>query len=255
VYVVSDVIDSLELSAMEAVTGDEERRHPSDAPRMMTKVLGYGYCVGVLSTRRLERGWTADVGFRVLAAGNAPNFRPIADIRKLHLARLAGRFAAELKMGLEAGVLKLGRVALDGTKMKANARKHKAMNGRRQEQERQLRAEVRELLVQAVAVDAAEDVQYGAAQRGELAAERPRRAPRLRQMGEATRALEERAREQAEKAGKPRAEVKQAQPADPDQYNFCDAKSRLLKGSDGWVQGYNAQAAVAPSLQLTWGSA
>ena len=160
-----------------------------------------------------------------------------------------------LKIALEAGALKLGRVALDGTKLKANASKHKAMSyGRMKEQERQLRAEVRELLAQAEATDAAEDAHYGVDRRGdELPAELQRRESRLKKIRAAQRALEERARQQAEKAGKPRAEVQQAKPADKDQYNFTDPESRLMKGSDGLVQGYNAQAAVEPALQLIVG--
>ena len=163
VYFVSDVVDNLNLSALDAVYGDEPRGQPPYDPRMMTKVLVYGYCVGVFSSRRIERRLIEDVGFRVLAAGNAPNFRTIADFRKLHLATLAGLFEEVLKIALAAGALKLGRVALDGTKLKANASKHKAMSyGRMKERERQLRAEVRELLAQAEAVDAAEDADYGA---------------------------------------------------------------------------------------------
>ena len=137
VYFVSDVIDHLDLAAMDAVSGDEQRGQPPYDPRMLTKVLVYGYCVGVYSSRRLERRLAEDVAFRVLAAGNAPNFRTISDFRKLHLATLAGRFEAVLKIALEAGALKLGRVALDGTKVKANASKHKALSyGRMQDKER-----------------------------------------------------------------------------------------------------------------------
>ena len=255
VYFVSDVIDHLDLSALDAVYGDEERGQPPYDPRMMTKVLVYGYCVGVYSSRRLERRLAEDVGFRVLAAGNAPNFRTIADFRKLHLATLAGLFEAVLKIALEAGALKLGRVALDGTKVKANASKHKAMSyGRMEEKERQLRAEVRGLLAQAEAADAAEDAQYGADRRGdELPAELQRRETRLKKIREAKRALEERARQQAEGEGKPREEVQQARPADTAQYNFTDPESRLMKGGEGLVQGYNAQAAVEPALQLIVG--
>ena len=207
----------------------------------------------MFSSRRIERRLAEDVGFRVLAAGNAPNFRTIADFRKLHLATLAGLFEEVLKIALEAGALKLGRVALDGTKMKANASKHKAMSyGRMKEQERQLRAEVRELLAQAEATDAAEDAHYGVDRRGdELPAELQRRESRLKKIRAAQRTLEERARQQAEKAG--RAEVQQAKPANKDQYNFTDPESRLMKGSDGLVQGYNAQAAVEPALQLIVG--
>ena len=255
VYFVSDVVDNLNLSALDAVYGDEQRGQPPYDPRMMTKVLVYGYCVGVFSSRRIERRLAEDVGFRVLAAGNAPNFRTIADFRKLHLATLAGLFEEVLKLALEAGALKLGRVALDGTKVQANASKHKAMSyGRMKEKERQLRAEVRELLAQAEAADAAEDAHYGADRRGdELPAELQRRETRLKRIREAKRALEERARQQAEKEGKPSAEVQQAKPADKEQYNFTDPESRLMKGSEGLVQGYNAQAAVEPGLQLIVG--
>src|SRR5260370_9967148 len=157
-----------------------------------------------------------------------------------------------LRIALEAGALKLGQVALDGTKLKANASKHKAVRyGRMKEREEQLRAEVRELLAQAEAADAAEDAHYGGDRRGdELPAELQRRETRLKKIRAAQRALEERVRQQAEKAGKPRAKVQQAKPADKEQYNFTDPESRLMKGSDGLVQGYNAQAAVAPRLQL-----
>lgn len=255
VYFVSDVVDNLNLSVLDAVYGDEQRGQPPYDPRMMTKVLVYGYCVGVFSSRRIERRLAEDVGFRVLAAGNMPNFRTIADFRKLHLATLAGLFEEVLKLALEAGALKLGRVALDGTKVKANASKHKAMSyGRMKEQERQLRAEVRELLGQAEATDAAEDAHYGSdRRRDELPAELQRRESRLKKIGEAKRALEERARQQAEEDGKPRAEVQQAKPTDKEQYNFTDPQSRLMKGSEGFVQGYNAQAAVEPGLQLIVG--
>src|SRR6266853_788025 len=255
VYFVSDVVDNLNLTALYEVYGDEPRGQPPYDPRMMTKVLVYGYCVGVFSSRRIERRLAEDVGFRVLAAGNAPNFRTIADFRKLHLATLAELFEEVLEIALEAGALKLGRVALDGIKVKANASKHKAMSyGRMKERKRQLRAEVRELLAQAEAVDAAEDAHYGADRCGdELPAELQRRKSRLKKIRAAQRALEERARQSAEKAGKPRTEVQQAKPADKEQYNFTDPESRLMKGSDGLVQGYNAQAAVEPRLQLIVG--
>src|SRR5258707_11964019 len=125
VYFVSDVVDNLNLSALDAVYGDEQRGQPPYDPRMMTKVLVYGYCVGVFSSRRIERRLAEDVGFRVLAAGNAPNFRTIADFRKLHLATLAGLFEEVLKIALEAGALKLGRGACEGTNGQANARQQK----------------------------------------------------------------------------------------------------------------------------------
>ena len=255
VYFVSDVIDSVNLSAMDAVYGGELRGQPPYDPRMMTKVLVYGYCMGVFSSRRIQQRLAEDVAFRVLAAGNAPNFRTISDFRKIHLTTLEGLFEQVLKIALEAGAMKLGRVALDGTKVKANASKHKAMSyDRMQEKERQIRAEVRELLAQAEAVDAEEDALYGANQRGdELPEELQRRETRLQKIREAKRALEERARQTAKKDGKPAEEVKQAKPADKDQYNFTDPESRIMMGSDGFVQGYNAQAAVEPALQLIVG--
>jgi hypothetical protein len=211
--------------------------------------------MGLFSSRRIQQRLTEDIAFRVLAAGNAPNFRTISDFRKIHLATLEGLFEQVLKIALEAGAMKLGRVALDGTKMKANASKHKAMSyDRMQEKERQIRAEVRELLAQAAATDAAEDAQYGADQRGdELPQELQRRETRLKKIREAKRALEERARQKAEAAGKPAEEAKQAKPADKDQFNFTDPESRIMKGGDGFVQGYNAQAAVEPALQLIVG--
>ena len=256
VYFVSDVVDNLNLSALDAVYGDEQRGQPPYDPRMMTKVLVYGYCVGVFSSRRIQRRLAEDVGFRVLAAGNAPNFRTIADFRKIHLATLAGLFEEVLKIALEAGAMKLGRVALDGTKVQANASKHKAMSyDRMKEQERQLRAEVRELLAQAEAADAAEDAQYGADRRGdELPAELQRRETRLKRIREAqTGAGGAGAAEGGEGRKADAQEVQQAKPADKEQYNFTDPESRLMKGSDGLVQGYNAQAAVEPALQLIVG--
>src|SRR3982074_1665116 len=154
VYFVSDVIDNLNLSALDAVYGDEQRGQPPYDPRMMTKVLVYGYCVGVFSSRRIERRLIEDVGFRVLAAGNAPNFRTIRGFRKPHQATLAVLFEEVLKIALEAGALKLGRVALDGTKLKANASKHKAMSyGRMKEKQQQLKEEVKQLLERAEAAD------------------------------------------------------------------------------------------------------
>src|SRR5580692_6362719 len=162
VYFVSDVVDNLNLTALDAVYGDEPRGQPPYDPQMMTKILVYGYCVGVFSSRRIERRLVEDIAFRVLAAGNQPNFRTISDFRKIHLKALEGLFEQVLKIALEAGAMKLGRVALDGTKMKANASKHKAMSyGRMKEKEQQLRDEVKQLLEQAEAADAAEDGQYG----------------------------------------------------------------------------------------------
>jgi len=113
-YFVSDVVDHLDLSAMDAVYGNEKRGQPPYDPQMMTKVLVYGYCVGVFSSRRIERRLVEDIAFRVLGAGNQPNFRTISDFRKIHLKTLEGLFEQVLKIALEAGAMKVGR-AVTGT--------------------------------------------------------------------------------------------------------------------------------------------
>src|SRR6266852_6330657 len=251
-YFVSDVVDHLDLSAMDAVYGNEKRGQPPYDPQMMTKVLVYGYCVGVFSSRRIERRLVEDIAFRVLAAGNQPNFRTISDFRKIHLKILEGLFEQVLKIALEAGAMKVGRVAVDGTKVKANASKHKAMSyDRMKGKEKDLKAEVRQLLEQAAAADAEEDAAYGPDQRGdELPAELERRETRIKKIREAKRALEARARAKAAAEG---ADPKQVKPKEKDQYNFTDPESRIMKGADGFVQAYNAQAAVEPDLQLIVG--
>jgi transposase len=242
-YFVSDLIDHLDLSAITTVYEDEERGYPPYHPVMLAKVLVYGYCVGVFSSRRIQRRLLEDIPFRVLAAGNEPDFRTIGDFRKRHLTALQGFFEQVLQMARDLGTARVGRVALDGTKVKANASKHKAMSYQRMgEKQRQLRDEVKQLLAQAEAIDAAEDAEYGADRRGdELPAELQRRESRLRRIREAKRVLEARAKDAAAAAGQP------SDAATPDpkaQYNFTDPESRIMKGPDGFVQAYNAQIAV-----------
>jgi transposase len=251
-YFVSDVVDNLNLTAMDEVYGNEKRGQPPYDPQMMTKILVYGYCVGVFSSRRIERRLVEDIAFRVLAADNQPNFRTISDFRKIHLKALESLFEQVLKIALEAGAMKVGRVALDGTKVKANAGKHKAMSyDRMLEKEKQLKAEVKQLLEQAEAADAEEDKHYGKDRRGdELPAELQRRETRIEKIKEAKRAVEQRARDKAAAEG---AEPEQARPKGKDQYNFTDPESRIMKGADGFVQAYNAQAVVEPNLQLIVG--
>ena len=247
-YFVSDVVEELDLSAIESVYEEEERGQPPYHPRMMTKILIYGYCVGVFSSRRIQKKLSEDVGFRVLAAGNEPDFRTISDFRKLHLGALQGLFDQVLQIALQAGTMKLGRVVLDGSKVKANASKHKAMSyGRMQEEEKRLKEEVKRLLEQAEAADAEEDARYGRDRRGdELPAELGRRETRWQRIQEAKRALEERAREQAKSKDEPE---EKAQPKAKMQYNFTDPESRIMPGADGFVQAYNAQIAVEPDFQ------
>jgi transposase len=252
-FFVSDLIDQLDLSAITTVYEDEERGYPPYHPVMLTKVLVYAYCVGVFSSRKIQRRLVEDVAFRVLAAGNAPDFRTIADFRKTHLAALRGFFEQVLRLARELGAPRVGRVALDGSKVKANASKHKAMSyGRMREKQRQLREEVKDLLAQAEAADAAEDAEYGADRRGdELPAELQRRESRLKRIREAKRALEARAKAEATAAGQP---SDSAKPDPKAQYNFTDPESRIMKGPDGFVQAYNVQVAV-DDLQLIVGQA
>jgi transposase len=251
-YFVSDVVDQLDLSAIESVYEEEDRGQPPYHPRMMTKILLYGYCVGVFSSRRIQKRLVEDVAFRVLAAGNQPDFRTIAAFRKLHLKALEEMFQQMLRLTLETGMMKLGRVAVDGSKVNGNASKHKAMSyGRMKETEKRLREEVRKLLNQAEAADKEEDSRYGRDRRGdELPEELQRRETRIARIREAKHALEERAREQAKSEGK---DPEKAQPTKKAQYNFTDPESRMLKGPDGFLQGYNTQIAVEPVFQLIVG--
>jgi transposase len=251
-YFVSDIVDQLDLSEIGSYYEKDDRGQPPYHPRMMTKVLVYAYCVGIFSSRRIQKRLIEDVAFRVLAAGNQPDFRTISDFRKIHHKALEGLFKQVLRLALTAGAMKVGRVALDGTKVKANASKHKAMSyGRMKDDERSLREEVRKLLAQAKAADDEEDARHGKDKSGdELPEELSRRETRLKKIKEAKRALEKRAQEEAERDGKNKEEAKEAKPREKAQYNFSDPESRIMKGADGFVQAYNGQAAVESTMQL-----
>jgi transposase len=263
-YFVSDLVDSFDLSAIESAYEHEARGAPPYHPAMMVKLLVYGYCTGVYSSRRIARHVEEDVAFRVLAAGNAPDFRTISDFRLRHLKALTSLFKQTLQLARKAGLVKLGHVALDSTKLRANASKHKAMSyGRMQTEEARLAAEVAAILKQAAATDAEEDRRYGRNVRGdELPAELRRRDDRLRKIREAKAALEAEAKQrvEAERAqrhekppGSPGRPPKppRATPADKAQYNFTDPQSCIMRNADGaFIQGYNAQAAVDATHQL-----
>jgi transposase len=245
---VSDVVDTLDLAAIEDAY-IEERGYPPYHPQMMVKVLLYGYCTGVYSSRKLARQLTDSVAFRFLAAGNQPDFRTLSEFRKRHGTALAGLFQQVLRLCRRAGLVTLGQVAVDGTKIKANASKHKAMSYRRmQEADAALTAEVAELLRRAEVADHDEDARYGTDQRGdELPAELARRESRLAKIREAKAALEAEARTQAQADGEP---PDQARPPDTAQRNFTDPESKIQKTSDGFIQGYNAQVAVDATAQV-----
>ena len=252
-YFISDVVDQLDLSEITARYEQERRGAPPYHPRMMVKVLLYGYCIGVASSRRIAQRLHEDIAFRVLAANNAPDFRTISDFRKDHRAALSGLFLQVLGFCQRAGMVKLGHVALDGTKVRANASKHKAMSYKRmKEKEAQLSAEVAELLRRAQEVDEEEDRRYGKDQRGdELPEELAFREGRLEKIREAMAALEAEAQAAAGQAG---AEGKEhpGVPDDKAQRNFTDAESRIMPAPGGrdFLQAYNCQAAVDHARQV-----
>ena len=204
-YFISDVVDQLDLSAITSRYEGERRGGPPYRPRMMVKVLLYGYCTGVASSRRIARRLHEDIAFRVLAANNTPDFRTVSDFRKDYLEALADLFLQVLELCRQAGLVKLGHVALDGTKVRANASKHKAMSyGRMKEKEEQLQAEVDELLRKAQE----EDRRYGKDKRGdELPEELSFRESRLRKIREAKAALEAGARARRRSRLSPRAAI------------------------------------------------
>jgi transposase len=245
---VSDLVDTLDLSAIEdAYT--EERGYPPYHPCMMVKLLLYAYCAGTYSSRKIAEKLVDSVAFRFLAAGNQPDFRTISDFRKRHEVALSGLFDQVLRVCRESGLVKLGRVALDGTKIKANASKHKAMSyGRMVEKEAVLKKEIKEMFRQAEALDREEDKRYGPDRRGdELPEELARRETRLQKIREAKAALEAEAREKARVEGK---DPQEARPPDKAQRNFTDPESKIQKTSSGFIQGYNAQAAVDETFQV-----
>ena len=220
---------------------------------MMVKVLLYGYCIGVASSRRIAQRLHEDIAFRVLAANNTPDFRTVSDFRKDHLGALSGLFLQVLGFCEQAGLVKLGHVALDGTKVRANASKHKAMSYKRmKEQEAQLTAEVAELLRRAQEVDEEEDRRYGQDRReDELPEELAFREGRLEKIREAMAALEVEAQAAAEQA---EAEDRK-HPGVPDnkaQRNFTDAESRIMPAPGGrdFLQAYNCQAVVDHAHQV-----
>jgi transposase len=261
-YFISDLVDPFDLSAIEATYEDELRGGPPYHPAMMVKVLLYGYCTGVYASRRIAKRVQEDVAFRVLAAGNAPDFRTISEFRRRHLEVLSGLFKQVLEVAQDAGLVKLGHVALDGTKIRANASKHKAMSYDRVcKEEPRLAAEVAEMFRRAEEADAADDAQYGPDRSGdELPEELRHRESRLKRIREAKAALEAKAKAKADQQrAEQAAEGRTARPAKSPretldermQYNFTDPESHIMKNADGaFVQAYNAQAAVDAAHQI-----
>jgi transposase len=262
-FMVTLVTEELELSAIMASYRGEKGQPPYH-PAMMVALLLYAYAVGIYSSRRIAQACVERVDFMAIVALQAPDFRTISEFRRRHLAALSGLFVQVLKLCERAGLVKLGHVALDGTKIKANASKHKAMSYERMsKREAELQAEVEGWLKAAAAADAAEDKAFGADRRGdempEWVANKQARLAKIRGAkaeleaeAKAKAAAEEAAREK--KDDTPRGGRKPSPPsAAPDakaQRNFTDPESRILKTKDGYIQGYNAQAAVDAQAQI-----
>jgi transposase len=266
-YFISDLVDRLDLSAFyRRYEGDGRRNQPFE-PRMMVKVLVYGYATGTFSSRRLANRLHEDVAFRVLAAGNAPKHRTLCEFRQLHLEEFTDLFVQVVRVAQDAGLVKLGVLAIDGSKVKANASKHKAMSYGRMKAERQrLAAEIeaiKKLLETAEGIDAEEDARYGADFSGdELPEELRRRESRAAALDAAIARLEERQREQDRSQGRDEGDGRKSPrggrkfkrdfgvPDDRKQDNFTDPDSRIMKSKNGFEQSYNAQVAVDEEHQL-----
>jgi len=281
-----DVVGELDLSPIYAVyDAKDERGRAGYHPAMMVALLIYGYCTGRPSSRRIERATHEDVAFRVIAGDRHPDHDCIAAFRKLHLDALAGLFMQVLQLCQKAGLVKLGHIAIDGTKIKANASKHKAMSYERMgEAEKKLQDEVQRLLAEAERIDAEEDGQHGKGRRGdELPKELARRESRLAKIREAKAALEAEAKAKAKAKAKAEADAsaeqakaksqerdaetgptppeaapkapdpQEAKPAPKAQRNFTDPESRIMPdgaNKGAFVQGYNAQIAVDAEAQI-----
>jgi transposase len=254
VYFLTDTVATLDLSPIFAHYQRELRGQPPFHPRMMVALLLYCYATGTRSSRKIMRRCQVDVACRVIVGEDIPDFRTISDFRKIHLARLEALFVEVLKLCALAGLARVGTIALDGTKVKANASRHKAMSyDRMKTEEARLKEEIAKLLAEAEATDKAEDSEHGLDRQGdELPDELARRQSRLAKIQAARKLLEERARiEAAEEAARRQAEGKsppatppaEAVPDPKDQINFTDPDSRIMKASNkGWDQCGNAQA-------------
>ena len=276
---ISEIVNELDLKPIyKNYEKSTDRGQPPYHPAMMIKLLVYAYCMGKPSSRKIEKATWEDVAYRVLSADQHPDHDSISEFRKRHLGTLSGLFLQVLLLCQKAGLVKLGHVALDGTKVKANASKHKAMSyDRMGKSEAELEKEIEALLKQAEETDVAEDEKYGRGKTGEeLPEELRRRESRLAKIKAAKAALEAEAKEKAQmKADEVREQLKEreqreketgkikgkppvipdpqaAVPEDKAQRNFTDPESRIMKNgaSKGFEQAYNAQIVVDDKSQI-----
>lgn len=271
-YFIMDVVNGLDLSAIYQSYDSSKGGQPPFDPKMMTGLLLYAYCVGIASSRKIEKAAYYQIPFRVLTADQQPDHDTIAEFRKRHLKALSGLFVEALRLCQKVGLVKLGHVSLDGTKVKANASKHKAMSyGRMEKKVEELEIEVTGLLEQAQAVDDDEDSKYGKGKRGdELPKELRFKQGRLKKIKEAMKSLEAEAKTKADAKRKELQQKEQAlqkegekrrgkKPKDPSgkpepkaQRNFTDPESRIMKdgASKSFEQSYNCQAGVDEKTQI-----
>jgi transposase len=272
VYFVMDVVSQLDLGTIYRCYDNSKGGQPPFDPRMMVGLLFYSYCIGLPSSRKIEKATYERVAFRILTADQHPDHDTVADFRKRHLKALGELFVEVLRLCQQVGLVKLGHVSLDGTKVKANASKHKAMSyGRMEKKAVELEAEVKRLLTESQAVDDAEDAEYGKGKRGdELPKDLRFKQDRLRKIKEAMKSLEQQAKAMADakreeirqkelslaKEGSKRKGKKPKElTGDPDskaQRNFTDPESRIMKdgASKSFEQAYNCQAAVDDKSQI-----
>ena len=260
---ISEVVDQMDLSELIGAYRANGQGNAAYHPAMMTKILLYAYCTGRPSSRKIAKALVEDVAFRWLAAGNFPDFRTISEFRKRHLEALKRLFFQVLFLCKEAGLAKAGVIALDGTKVKANASlgRNKTYKGLCREEQR-LREEIEELFAKAEEVDREEDKLYGERQGDELPEELSSKEKRLAKIKEAKKYLEEKAREEAKArrggdegeegggGGKRDHSGRAEEVVDPEaKVNLTDVDSRIQKSAKGYLQGYNVQA-VATEDQI-----
>ena len=275
-YFIMEVVSAFDLSAFYDHYSRSRSGRPAYNPKMMVSLILYAYCVGVPSSRKIEAATYHQIPFRVITADQHPDHDTIADFRKTHLQALAALFVLVLQLCQQAGLVKLGHLSLDGTKVKANASKHKAMSYNRMDKTlQQLEAEVEQLLEEAKTVDAQEDARYGKGKRAdELPKDLRRRQDRIAKIKQAKQSLEDEAQAKAQakrqamakheealkKAGKTRKGKKPKAPCDtPDpkaQRNFTDPESRIMKdgASKSFEQAYNCQIASDKQAQVIVGT-
>ena len=264
-YFISDTVDALDLSAFYARYAGGGARNQPFHPAMMVKVLLYGYATGVFSSRKIERRLHEDLAFRLLGAGNFPKHRTIRDFRALHLDELSALFVQVVKLAQELGLVKLGTVAIDGTKVKANASRHKAMSYERMQQsEAALKSQIDALLQRAHRTDEAEADEPEL----DIPAEIERREQRLEAIAAARLRLEQRQREADTARGRSADDDRRPRDGDGNpkggrykrdfgvpeakaQENFTDPHSRIMKRTGGGFDAsYNAQTAVDDTAHI-----